>query len=146
MTDLPASKTEIAALIPHQGAMCLHDAVLAFDGQRILLACRTHGSPAHPFRHAAGLSGVYLAEFGAQAMAVHGGLLARTEGRRAEPGLLVSLRDFRVSVARIDTVPDPLETEAVQLAASAASWQYGFRVTAAGVLLAEGRATVMLHA
>lgn len=146
MTDLPTCKADIAALIPHQGAMCLHDAVRAFDAQRILLACTTHGLPDHPFRRAAGVSAVYLAEFGAQAMAVHGGLLARAEGRTAEPGLLVSLRAFNVFVDRIDTLPGPIETEAIQSAASAASWQYTFRVLHADTLLAEGRATVMLHA
>lgn len=41
-------------------------------------------------------------------------------------------------------LPGAIECVAEQLAASEASQQYAFRITHAGMLLAEGRATVML--
>ncbi len=144
--NLPNSHAEIAALIPHQGGMCLHDAVVAFDLLHIRLLAHGHHDLHHPLRRVGGLSAVHLSEFGAQAMAVHGGLLARTEGRRAEPGLLVSLRGVNLHVARIDDLPGPLETEAELVASTPTSWQYQFRIHHEGVLLGDGRAMVMLHA
>jgi len=88
---------------------------------------------------------VHLCEYGAQAMAVHGGLLAREAGGVARPGLLVALRGVRLHVDRIDGLSGPIECEAQQLAAGEASQQYAFRITHAGTLLAEGRATAMLR-
>ena len=55
------------------------------------------------------LRAVHLCEYGAQAMAVHGGLLARAAGGRAKPGLLVALRAVELHVARIDDLPGVLQ-------------------------------------
>ncbi|MBK8284675.1 MAG: phosphotransferase [Ahniella sp.] len=126
--------------------MCLHDAVVSFDPQHIRLLAHGHHDLDHPLRRVGGLSSVHLSEYGAQAMAVHGGLLARAEGRRAEPGLLVSLRGVNLFVTRLDDLPGPLETEAELVASTPTSWQYQFRIHHDGVLLGEGRAMVMLHA
>ena len=136
----------IEALVPHGGAMCLWDEVLSWDAQRIRLRASNHRDPGHPLRSDGRLRALHLCEYGAQAMAVHGGLLAREAGRAAEPGMLVALRDVRLHVARIDDLPHPLECEAERLAASEASQQYAFRILHDGLPLAEGRATVMLGA
>jgi len=88
---------------------------------------------------------VHLCEYGAQAMAVHGGLLAQREGKVAAPGLLVSLRSVRLHVARVDELPGPLDVHAIKLLDGGASWQYEFRVEHRGQVLAEGRAAV-IHA
>jgi len=142
---LPATKAEIAALIPHQGAMCLHDAVLAFDEQHVVLSSHTHAEPDHPLRRARGLSSVFLAEFGAQAMAVHGGLDARRRGHRAEPGLLIALREFAVVGALVDDESGPLVTDAQVIATGDRAWQYRFTVMQGQRTLATGRATVAVH-
>ena len=110
-----------------------------------LLATRSHAAADNPLRCNGQLRAVHLCEYGAQAMAVHGGLLARAAGRRAEPGLLVALRDVRLHLRTIEHLPDELQVEAERLLASAASWQYAFRVSHAGQLLAAGRAAVMLN-
>ncbi len=133
----------ILALVPHQGAMCLWDEVLSWDGGRILLRARNHADPAHPLRDDAGLRGIHLCEYGAQAMAVHGGLRAQAAGGRAAPGLLVALRGVAVHRARIDDLPGSLEGHAELLVDGDGGWQYAFRLLHAGELLAEGRAAVM---
>lgn len=133
----------ILALVPHQGAMCLWDEVVAWDGGRIALRARNHADPMHPLRDGAGLRGLHLCEYGAQAMAVHGGLRAQAAGGRATPGMLVALRGVGVHRARIDDLAGALEGEAELLVDGDAGWQYAFRITHAGELLAEGRAAVI---
>lgn len=138
-------REQILAVIPHQGAMCLWDEVVAWDAQRISLRAHNHRDPAHPLCARGRLHAVHLCEYGAQAMAVHGGLRARERGERAKPGLLVALRAVQLHVARIDDLPDALQCEAEALVESDSSWQYAFRITHAGLALAEGRAAVMLQ-
>jgi len=139
-------RDDILALIPHQGTMCLWDEVLDWDAQRIRLRAHHHRDAAHPLRSGGMLRAIHLCEYGAQAMAVHGGLRARAAGGAARPGLLVALRGVELHVARIDDLPGMLDCEAEVLVEAEASQQYGFRIHHAGTLLAEGRAAVMLQA
>lgn len=134
----------IEALVPHKHAMCLWDAVLAWDAERIVLRSDGHRDSGHPLRSGGRLRALHLCEYGAQAMAVHGGLLARTPGAAPRPGMLVALRDVVLHVARIDDLPGALECEARLVAAGDDSQLYGFRIVHDGDVLAEGRATVML--
>lgn len=133
----------IEALVPHAGAMSLWDRVVAWDDGRIELRAWRHRDPEHPLRTGAGLHAVHLCEYGAQAMAVHGGLRAATAGGVARPGLLVGLRAVELQVARIDDLPGDLECEATLLMDSPAGCQYRFRLHHDGALLATGEATVM---
>jgi predicted hotdog family 3-hydroxylacyl-ACP dehydratase len=137
-------RAAILALVPHQGAMCLWDEVVAWDTQRIALRTRNHTDPMHPLRARDRLHALALCEYGAQAMAVHGGLLAARQGGRAALGVLVALREVELTVARIDDLDGALEGEAELVAASAASQQYAFRIHHGGRLLASGRAAAML--
>jgi predicted hotdog family 3-hydroxylacyl-ACP dehydratase len=139
-------RAEILQLIPHQGAMCLWDEVLDWDARTIRLHAHNHRDPAHPLRTGDRLRAIHLCEYGAQAMAVHGGLRAREAGGVAKPGLLVALRGVEVHVARIDDLPGPLDCIAEVLIDSDSGWQYAFRIHHGDTLLAEGRAAVMLQA
>ncbi|KQY54789.1 hypothetical protein [Lysobacter sp. Root494] len=138
-------RDEILSLIPHQGAMCLWDEVVEWNEVSIRLRARNHRDPAHPLRSGDRLHAVHLCEYGAQAMAVHGGLRARNDDGRALPGVLVALRGVTLHVARFDDLPGDLECEAHPLAESADSQQYAFRISHEGELIAEGRAAVMLQ-
>lgn len=138
-------RAAIARLVPHQGLMCLWEEVLDWDEASIRLATLGHRDPRHPLRRGGRLHAVHLCEYGAQAMAVHGGLRARAGGGTARAGLLVALRGVALSATRIDTLPDALEGEARMLADAAGSQQYAFRISHAGAVLAEGRAAVMLQ-
>src|ERR1700704_586052 len=104
------------ALIPHQGTMCLLDEVVAWDANTIHARSRTHLRADNPLRSDGRLRAVHLCEYGAQAMAVHGGLLARAAGGTAAPGFLVSLRAVELAIARIDDLSDVLDVHAEKLA------------------------------
>ena len=139
------SRHDIEAMIPHKGAMCLWDDVVDWDAQRIRLRTRSHLDAVNPLRHDERLRAVHLCEYGAQAMAVHGGLRGAAAGGEPKVGFLVALRNVELRVARIDDLIDTLECEAELLAESAASQQYAFRIVHAGQTVAEGRAAVMLQ-
>lgn len=139
-------REQIAALVPHAGSMCLWDEVLSWDAGRVHLRAHNHRDPAHPLRSHHRLRAVHLCEYGAQAMAVHGGLLAQQGGGLARPGMLVALRGVELHVVRIDDLPGAIECEAEALIVGDSGQQYAFRIHHAGVLLAEGRAAVMLQA
>lgn len=136
---------DIEAMIPHKGAMCLWDEVVDWDAQCIRLRSSGHRHAAHPLRSDGCLRAVHLCEYGAQAMAVHGGLRGAAAGGAPKVGFLVALRDVQLHVARIDDLAEALECEAELLAESAASQQYSFRIVHAGNVVAEGRAAVMLQ-
>jgi len=134
----------IAALIPHAGNMCLLERVVHWDDAGVVLATTTHRDPANPLVRDGWLHAIHLCEYGAQAMAVHGGLRAQAHGERAQPGLLVSLRDVAFHCDHIHDLEGELLVEALRQHESGNAWQYDFRVTCAGRLLAQGRAMVSL--
>ncbi|WP_206862550.1 phosphotransferase [Lysobacter changpingensis] len=136
-------RAEILTLVPHQGAMCLWDEVVEFDARSIRLRAFNHRDAVHPLRHRDRLHAVHLGEYGAQAMAVHGGLLARVAGGGVKPGMLVALRDLVLHVSRIDDLPGALEAQAQCLMADASGSQYRFLITHDGTTLASGRAAVL---
>lgn len=134
---------EIAQLVPHAGSMCLLERVLAWDASWATAATRSHLAPGNPLRRAGRLSALCLCEYGAQAMAIHGALLARAEGRSLPPGLLVSLREVELAVDRVENLPDELLVTAWRLAGGPAGLQYRFEVSHRGRRLAGGRAAVI---
>jgi len=140
------TKAQWQHLIPHRGTMCLLDAAVAWDDEQIHLVTASHRRADNPLRNDGMLRAVHLCEYGAQAMAVHGGLLAQREGAVAAPGLLVSLRAVKLHVARADDLPGDLDVRAEKLLGAGGSWQYAFRIEHDGVVLAEGRAAVVAAA
>ncbi|MBS0571026.1 MAG: phosphotransferase [Proteobacteria bacterium] len=120
--------------------MCLLHAIVAWDEAGIHARARSHRQADNPLRADGRLHAVNLCEYGAQAMAVHGGLLARRAGGVAAPGLLVALRAVKLYAVRVDDVPGDLDVHAQCLLAGAEAMQYAFRVEQAGAVLAEGRA------
>jgi predicted hotdog family 3-hydroxylacyl-ACP dehydratase len=136
-------KSDWAHLIPHAGGMCLLDAVLAWDADTLHAGSESHRRRDNPLRGPHGLHAVHLAEYGAQAMAVHGALLARARGvETARPGVLVSLRDVRLQIEHVPA-DGRLDVHAQCLYAHDAGAQYAFRVEQDGRLLASGRAAVI---
>ena len=130
----------VAGLVPHSGRMCLLETVERWDDNSVVCTSRTHRDPDHPLRGSAGLLAVHLAEYGAQATAVHGALRS---GKKAQPGMLVALRDVSFAVARVDGIGAPLRVEANLQFADANGSLYAFSVSADGQLLASGRVQVM---
>lgn len=138
-------RTAWSQLIPHRGAMALIDRVLGYDAASIVAQADNHRAADHPLRSQERLHAVHLCEYGAQAMAVHGALVARDGGGAARPGLLVALRAVDLHVERIDLLDGPLDIRADRETADAGAWLYRFSVRHADDLLAQGQAMVMLE-
>lgn len=137
-------KTDWSHLIPHAGAMCLLDAVVTWSETSIHAISDSHAHAIHPLRTREGLHAVHLAEYGAQAMAVHGALSERERGVEvARPGRLVSLRDVQLEVEYVDAAQGRLDVHAERLYADNGGAQYAFRVEQAGRTLVSGRAAVL---
>jgi predicted hotdog family 3-hydroxylacyl-ACP dehydratase len=130
---------DLGRLLPHAGTARMIERVLRWDANEILAATTRHRSPENPLRRAGRLSAVHLAEFAAQAMAIHGGLLDSAAGREPKPALLVSVRDLELTRDHIDGLAGELEITARVLLAQPGNWQYSFAVTHAGVQIASGR-------
>jgi len=136
------AEPHIADLLPHAGAMCLLERVVAWDEGGVTAATSTHRSPCNPLRRDGRLHAIHLCEYGAQAMAVHGGLLASARGERARPGLLVSLRDVQLYCDSVEGLAGEIVVEARRIHATPTTWQYEFTTLHEGRRLARGRAIV----
>jgi predicted hotdog family 3-hydroxylacyl-ACP dehydratase len=130
-------------LVPHAGAMCLLSRIVRADEREIVCAATSHCSPDNPLRRAGRLAALHLAEYGAQATAVHGGLSdpsAKTRG-----GMLVAIRDFTLSIDRLDDIDGELTVSATKLVANADGQIYSFAVSGGGRELGRGRVSVIFQ-
>lgn len=131
-------------LIPHAADMRLLDQVIDWDDRAIHAIAERHGLHDHPLRDAANLYALHLAEYGAQASAVHGALLALARQEvRLRPGRLVSLRDVQLNAEYVDLSAGRLEVHAACLFADERGAQYTFKVEQCGQPLASGRVAVI---
>jgi predicted hotdog family 3-hydroxylacyl-ACP dehydratase len=133
----------IAQLIPHQGCMSLLERVLRWDSTSIDAVATSQRSAEHPLRTNGQLRAVHLCEYGAQAAALHGGLVAQAAGAVAAPGYLVSLRDVALACRRIDDLAGELVIRAELLLQDSGSWQYQFAASHDGAKLATGRLAII---
>ena len=133
----------LLAHLPHQGSMCLLDAVTDWDAQRIRCTAKSHREADNPLRAHDHLGAACGIEYAAQAMAAHGALLAAA-GSAPRAGYLASVRGVELRVARLDNIAADLDIEAERLSGDDNTILYGFRVSAAGRELLSGRAAVIL--
>lgn len=134
---------EICAMIPHAGSMCLLDSVEQWDEQSIVCQSRSHTLKSNPLRKNHQLSAVHAIEYGAQAMAVHGCLLARARGETLKPGYLAALKEVQLHLSRLDDLGEPLIISAQQLIAAGGNLMYTVSIRCADQEVASARATVV---
>lgn len=139
----PVGKDRIRALVPHAGSMCLLDAVEQWDKTSIVCLTHSHRAPDHPLRRDGRLAAIHLVEYCAQAMALHRGLVSESQGGRAPPGWLVSARDFKLLVERLDQLEGPLTIRARELVYFEGGTQYEVAAAAAGRAVGGGRISVV---
>lgn len=135
----------IAAHIPHQGDMCLLDRVESWNETSIVCRAHSHLSVDNPLRHQGSLGIANGIEYAAQAMAVHGALLAGDDKRPAA-GFLTSVRNIRWHRPRLDDVDGELTICAERLSGNESIILYEFDLHCADGLLLSGRASVMVDA
>ncbi len=126
--------------------MCLLDYVETWDRERIRCRASSHRAADNPLRAYGRLGAACGIEYAAQAMAVHGALLAPPDCSSARAGFLVSVRGTRLQVPRLDDIAADLLVEASCITRSENNVLYQFSVSAAGRLLLDGRAAVVLNA
>jgi predicted hotdog family 3-hydroxylacyl-ACP dehydratase len=141
--NLLLDRAKIAVLIPHAGAMCLLDGVVAWDSMTISCVASSHRSRDNPLAKGGWLEAVCGIEYASQAMAVHGGLV---RGRRPTVGYLASLRDVVCSVERLDVLEHDLFVTAKLLIEDAVRVIYGFHLSCNDRPVLSGRAAVVIDA
>jgi predicted hotdog family 3-hydroxylacyl-ACP dehydratase len=155
---MPLDRAWIEQHIPHKGRMCLLEEVLAWDAKRIRCRSATHRAADNPLRAAGRLGAACGVEYAAQAMAVHGALVAASAPLAstvatsvrgsigAVVGYLASLRDVTLYVARLDDLPGDLIASAERITGDGRTVLYQFAVWAADQQLLSGRASIVLDA
>ncbi len=139
----PLDHAAIAARIPHHGNMCLLERVLAWDEQRIECEALSHTAPNNPLRAEHRLGAAVGVEYAAQAMAVHGALLAGASGA-PKRGYLTAVRSLSLHVLRLDDLPGALHVVAERLSGDQGLILYQFHLVHGTQRLLEGRASVVL--
>jgi len=137
------ARRHILELIPHQGAMCLLDEVLSWTDTAITCRSQSHLATANPLRRDGALHAVSGIEYGLQAAALHGALVAN---RPQPPGYLAAIRSVEIMIQRLDdaNIETLLVTAELELR-QPSGLIYGFALhSAAGASLLSGRATILL--
>lgn len=137
------ARQNLAALVPHQGTMCLLDSVERWDEKEILCRTTSHRDPANPLRDGVILPAHVGIEYGAQAMAAHGALSGGMP--RGAPGYLASVRDVRLHVQRLDDIAGDLQILAEKLIGEGGRLLYRFALFAGERELMSGRVAVVLR-
>jgi len=122
--------------------MCLLDEVLVWDTTLIRCRSATHRASGNPLRAHGRLGAACGIEYAAQAMAVHGALIASAVGTRAPEGFLASVRNVQLCIERLDELRDDLIASATRVHGDEATALYDFSLCEADRLLLCGRAAI----
>ncbi len=133
------TRADIAARIPHAGAMSLLDAVLAWDQDGIVCRSPVPGAE-HPLAEGRAVPAVAAIEYAAQAAAVHGALIDGTAQPRG--GVLAKVADVALHVPSLDQARGALRIHARALGRTSAGCLYAFEVADADRRLVSGRLMV----
>jgi len=137
-------KDALCKLIPHAGSMCLLDTVEYWDENLIICHTRSHLLPDNPLRRDGQLSLVNAIEYGAQGMAIHGGLLTQSGTGLTGAAYLASLKEIEIeSDESLDYYSSDLIIEAKRIFADVGNLVYDFSVSTEKSRLINGQALVI---
>ena len=132
-------RAQIERLVPHAGAMCLLDAVTAWDSSRIV--CSSVAPVAeHPLAREGRVPAIAACEYAAQAVAVHGALLDGVQDAR--DGMLAKLADVELRTSFFPSDAGEVTVRAELLGRLATGCLYAFDVASTGQAIASGRLIV----
>jgi predicted hotdog family 3-hydroxylacyl-ACP dehydratase len=155
---MPLDRRWIEQHIPHKGRMCLLDEVLSWDAGRIRCRSATHRAADNPLRSHGRLGAACGIEYAAQAMAVHGALVAasapleRTVSSSVRAsigpaiGYLASVRNVLLRVERLDDLESDLIATAERITGDGRTVLYEFSVWHDRQSLLSGRASIVFDA
>jgi len=118
--------------------MCLLDEVLTWDPARVRCRSSTHRAATNPLRAHGRLGAVCGIEYAAQAMAVHGALIASGTKASRVVGYLATVRNVTLHVARLDDIEADLLAMAELVNGDERTAVYGFSVSSGERVLLEG--------
>ncbi|BCG63860.1 MAG: hypothetical protein methR_P1605 [Methyloprofundus sp.] len=140
MNNKVLNQTEFAHLIPHAGSMMLIDQVDSWSNKQINCTTQSHLASDNPLRLNDSISAMHLIEYGAQSMAIHGGLLSG----KSSPGFLAAVRGAHFHIDNLDNITGTLFIEACAELKIENGAVYSFRITDShDTLLLDARATVI---
>jgi predicted hotdog family 3-hydroxylacyl-ACP dehydratase len=140
-------KAGIAARIPHSGPMCLLERVIDWNSEKIFCEAINHRDANHPLAQNGKLDATAAMEYAAQAMAVHGALIAESKvDAKPKVGYLASIRDVDCTVPYLHLLPGALQIEATRLMGEESRVMYEFKVSNEGRVCVTGRAAVVMDA
>jgi len=155
---MPLDRQWIEQHIPHKGRMCLLDEVLSWDATRIRCRSASHRARDNPLRSYGRLGAACGIEYAAQAMAVHGALMAASAplastvatsvrgSLGAVLGYLASVRNVVLYVPRLDDLESDLIAAAQRITGDGRTVLYEFSVSSALQVLLSGRASIVFDA
>ena len=118
----------------------LIDQVSAWSTHHIHCISHTHLDNDNPLRLSNSLSAIHLIEYGAQTMAIHGGLLAG----KSSPGFLAAVRGAHFYIDTLDALTGAIHIEAQAELKIENGAVYSFRISDdQNTLLLDARATVI---
>jgi predicted hotdog family 3-hydroxylacyl-ACP dehydratase len=136
--------------IPHQRGMCLLDEVLTWNPVRVQCRSSTHRNASNPLRAHNRLAAVCGIEYAAQAMAVHGALIASriisSTQSATVAGYLASVRNVALYADRLDDIEEDLVATAELVTGDEHTVLYDFTVSTGERVLLAGRATIVFNA
>jgi predicted hotdog family 3-hydroxylacyl-ACP dehydratase len=136
----------IAAHVPQRGSMCLLEEVLEWTGTEVVCRAESHRAADNPLRARGRLGVACGIEYAAQAMAIHGALLAPARATPQTPGLLASTRGVAFHVERLDDIAGSLVARATYVHGDASMVLYDFALSDASRVLLAGRAAIAFAA
>lgn len=151
---MPLDRHWIEQHIPHKGRMCLLDEVVSWDATRIRCRSTTHRAADNPLRAHGRLGAACGIEYAAQAMAVHGALMAASAPLAstvatsvrgtmgAALGFLASVRNVVLYVPQLDDLEADLIASAQRITGDGRTVLYEFTVCSSAPLLS-GRASIV---
>lgn len=155
---MPLDHQWIEQHIPHKGRMCLLDEVLSWDAAHIRCRSASHRAADNPLRAYGRLGAACGIEYAAQAMAVHGALVAASAPLASRVsmsmrssigtaiGYLASVRNVTLYVARLDDLESDLIAAAERITGDGRTVLYEFSVWGAVQPLLRGRASIVFDA
>ena len=135
--------SELQQLIPHGPGMCMLDKVEYWDQQTISCTSTSHRRAENPLLENGVLNTVILIEYGAQAAAVHAGLIHSALGNAARPAFIGAVKDVQLYAQIVDPAQEVLTVNARVMLNDAGGAVYTFSVGDGERVIIRGRLSVI---
>ncbi len=143
----PLTHEQIEQCLPHAGKMSLLGGIDYADVNKLRASASSHLKADNPLRSRGRIACINGIEYAAQAMAVHGYLLSKTQSAGSVPkGYIATVRNVIIEQAFFPEHSATLDIEVVQLLADKNGFTYQFSLSYEQKALISGKITIFLIA